>query len=181
MSSEAEKKFSATPELVEQLLSHLDLKSTSCLAEIHQMTREVLQGGRVWKKLIQRNCPIVELDQAKHFVAILKTLESPDDHILVLLDAICESNKSRKPEHFGKVFGRIWEAPGSSGRLWEALGGSGRLLEALGGSVRLWKAPGSSGRLWKALGSSKRLWEAPEGSQRLLEAGGEETDIRFNS
>ena len=116
MSSEAEKKFWATPELVEQLLSHLDLNSTRCLAEIHQMTQDLLQGGLVWKKLIQRNCPIVDLDQAKHFVAILKTLEGPDDHILVLLDAICESNKTRMPEHQNtrtpeQVFGRIWEAP----------------------------------------------------------------------
>ena len=38
MSSEAEKKFWATPELVEQLLPHLDLNSTRCLAEVHQMT-----------------------------------------------------------------------------------------------------------------------------------------------
>ena len=58
MSSEAEKKFWGTPELVEQLLSHLDLNSTRCLAEIHQMTQDLLQGGLVWKKLIQRNCPI---------------------------------------------------------------------------------------------------------------------------
>ena len=107
MSSEAEKKFWATPELVEQLLEkHLDLNSTMCLAKNHQMTQDLLQGGLVWKKLIQRNCPIFELDQAKHFVAILKTLEGPDDHILVLLDAICESNKPFKPEHFPH-----WEAP----------------------------------------------------------------------
>ena len=101
--SEAEKKFWATPELIEQLLPYLNLQSTMSLAKIHQMTQNVLQGRRVWKKVIQRNCPIVGLDHVKHFVAILKTLKGPEDHILVLLDAICESNTPFKSDSFPHV------------------------------------------------------------------------------
>ena len=98
--SEAEKKFWATPELVQQFLPYLDLNSTRVLAKIHQMTQNILHGKRDWEKLIQRNCPVVGLDQTKQFVEILKTLEGPEDHILVLLDAICESNLVIKPDQF---------------------------------------------------------------------------------
>ena len=54
----AERKFWATPELVENLIFHLDLGSTLQLAQVHTLTLEILEGSRCqWEKLVRRNCP----------------------------------------------------------------------------------------------------------------------------
>ena len=88
----AEKKFWSTPELIERLLLNLDLKSTMCLAQAHELTQNVLEGTRVWNKLIKRICPIDTLDQVENHVAIVKSLKDYEDHLLDLLEVICESN-----------------------------------------------------------------------------------------
>ena len=90
--NEAKKKFWVTPELIEKLLNNLDLESTVCLAQAHEVTQNVLQGTVVWNKLIRRSCPIDGLDGVKHLVNILKTLKDPEDHMMDLLEAICETN-----------------------------------------------------------------------------------------
>ena len=54
---DAEKKFWATPELVEKLLPFLDLASTKELAEAHQLTRQILGGVLAWNKLIKKTFP----------------------------------------------------------------------------------------------------------------------------
>ena len=53
----AEKRFWATPELVENLLPFLDLASVKELAEANQLTRTILSGAFVWKKLIEKTFP----------------------------------------------------------------------------------------------------------------------------
>ena len=58
--SEAEQKFWQTPELVQGLLPFLDLESTLRLAQVHEMTRCILQGTRVWNNLIKRSSPLNE-------------------------------------------------------------------------------------------------------------------------
>jgi len=49
----AEKKFWATPELVDKLLRRLDLDSTKKLAESHKLTRQILGRPFHWSKLIK--------------------------------------------------------------------------------------------------------------------------------
>ena len=114
MSSVAEMKFWRTPELVENLLPHLNLKSTLALAQSHEMTRSLLQGTSIWNKLIRRNCPFavkvkpsdlpnpdlrlsippemqVKIAVVKSLVEILKLMEDPEGILLLdLLDVICE-------------------------------------------------------------------------------------------
>ena len=115
---EAERKFWATPELLETLFSWLDLESTLNLARV--VDKESLQNGitsKVWNKLIRYSCPVdvrgrlfggfrsdrdsfhdryhdLKLQEALHAVrklaAILKLMEQPKDLLLDLLDVICE-------------------------------------------------------------------------------------------
>ena len=49
----AEKKFWASPELVDKLLRRLDLDSTKKLAESHKLTRQILGRPFHWSKLIK--------------------------------------------------------------------------------------------------------------------------------
>ena len=53
----AEKMFWKTPELVDKLIHFLNAESVSRLAEVHQLTAEVLQGTSTWDKLVKRSCP----------------------------------------------------------------------------------------------------------------------------
>ena len=53
----AEKKFWATPELIEKLLPFLDLPSVKELAQANQLTRKILSGVFVWKKFIEKIFP----------------------------------------------------------------------------------------------------------------------------
>ena len=59
----AEKMFWKTPELVDKLISFLDVESVSRLAELHQLTAQVLQGTSTWDKLVKRSCPYYEHTQ----------------------------------------------------------------------------------------------------------------------
>ena len=114
MYSVAEMTFWRTPELVENLLPHLNLESTLALAKSHGMTRSLLQGTSIWNKLIRRNCPFavkvkpsdlpnpdlrlsippemqVKIAVVKSLVEILKLMEDPEGTLLLdLLDVICE-------------------------------------------------------------------------------------------
>ena len=94
--SEAEQKFWRTPELIEGLLPYLDPSSTLRLAQAHQITRDILQGSRVWNKVIKRCSPLNDsrLDKMTHLVAILKLMKDTKDNMLDLLDAICKANPS---------------------------------------------------------------------------------------
>ena len=58
----AENKFWPTPELVQKLLQVLDLGSTKELAEVHQLTRDILGGAFFWKKLIRKTFPEINID-----------------------------------------------------------------------------------------------------------------------
>ena len=54
----AEKMFWKTPELVDKLIHFLNAESVSRLAEVHQLTAQVLQDtSSTWNKLVKRNCP----------------------------------------------------------------------------------------------------------------------------
>ena len=53
----AGRKFWATPELVEKLVSYLDLASIKQLAESHKLTRKILGKSFIWNQLIKRNLP----------------------------------------------------------------------------------------------------------------------------
>ena len=58
----AENKFWATPELVQKLLQVLDLAAIKELAEVHQLTRDILGGAFFWKKLIRKSFPEINID-----------------------------------------------------------------------------------------------------------------------
>ena len=94
---DAERKFWATPELLETLFSWLDLESTLNLARV--VDKESLQNGitsKVWNKLIRYNCPLVERDDSlpavKALASILKLMNQPKDLLLDLLDVTCEEH-----------------------------------------------------------------------------------------
>ena len=80
------------PEMITKLLPFLDLKSTLCLAQAHQETQNVLEGAAVFKKLLKRSSPLIELDQVEDLVAILKLMKDPKPNLPEVLDTICESN-----------------------------------------------------------------------------------------
>ena len=52
---DAERKVWRTPELVERLLPFLGVSSVECLAECHDLTRELLQRSFTWNKFIKRS------------------------------------------------------------------------------------------------------------------------------
>ena len=99
-SNQASGKFWETPELIEKLLPHLDLKSTWHLAQVHVMTQDILQRRCIWNKLVKRslnkwgNTSQLEMLQKIHvvkdLVRILKLMNEPNVLLLDLLDAICE-------------------------------------------------------------------------------------------
>ena len=122
--TEAERMFWRLPELVETLLSYLDVKSIFCLAQCHQLTLKLLQGTSDWNKIIKRSCPeglkIVryhqirnhsiryqdnflglrkrlapEILQMAYLVGLLKMVENPEAHLCALLELVCE----RFPPH----------------------------------------------------------------------------------
>ena len=49
--------FWETPELVDKLLSYLDLTSIKQLAEFHKVTRRILRNTVTWNKLLKRIFP----------------------------------------------------------------------------------------------------------------------------
>jgi len=117
--SDAERKFWASPELLETLFSWLDLEAAFNLAQV--VDKKSLQIGgitsKVWNKLIRSNCPVdvggrlfggflydrdsfytryhgLKLQEArramKKLATILKLMEQPKDLLLDFLDVICE-------------------------------------------------------------------------------------------
>ena len=58
---DAEKIVLGTPELVEKLLSYLDLPSIKHLAEFHKVTRGILGNTFAWSKVIKRTFPEDEI------------------------------------------------------------------------------------------------------------------------
>ena len=58
---DAEKIVLGTPELIEKLLSYLDLPSIKHLAEFHKVTRGILGNTFAWSKLIKRTFPEDEI------------------------------------------------------------------------------------------------------------------------
>ena len=92
-----ERKFWRMPELVERLLMFLDTSSTSRLAKVHPLTREILQGRLGWSKLLRKSFPcktIIHAEQDRveiqHLSQILKNMENPKLRLLELLDVICD-------------------------------------------------------------------------------------------
>ena len=100
---EAAKKFWGTPELVDKLLPFLDLESTLHLAQVHELTRDILQGSFGRNKLISRTClqeggdhPTIEEERTevvKHLVEILKLLKKRKSNMLDLLETISKSSR----------------------------------------------------------------------------------------
>ena len=111
--ADAGDKFWRTPELVERLVTFLDVNSILCLAQCHKLTVRVLQGASVWNKLIKRSCPdgsklvrhrhqipydtqsmkrrlAPQREVMLHLVDILKMVEEPKTHLLALTDLIVE-------------------------------------------------------------------------------------------
>ena len=110
--------FWRTPELVDKLIPHLDVESVSELAQVHQLTAQVLQEGtRGWANLVKRSCPFYEhkglpveeysgwediyhdwVDERlstqetniAHLTRVLKRMENPKKPLLELLHVICE-------------------------------------------------------------------------------------------
>ena len=96
------------------LLPYLDLKSTSHLAQVHELTRDILQGSIAWNKLISRTClqeggalqrnpGLLEekMEVVRHLVDILKLMKNRKANMLDLLDTIC--NKRFEGAHAGRV------------------------------------------------------------------------------
>ena len=100
--SEAERKFWNMDEMIEELLLHLDPRSTLRLAQTHRRTQDRLQVSRVWKDLIKRSSPLHlhywELS-ISHLVATLKLMKDTKANMLDLLDAICKANPSDLDEN----------------------------------------------------------------------------------
>ena len=99
----AEKKFWEIPELVERLLDFLDLPSTLHLAQIHELTRKILQGSLAWNKLIKRcvllsgesDAPLEDkMVVVKDLTALLMLMKVPKANMMDLLDLICEKRIS---------------------------------------------------------------------------------------
>ena len=104
--SEAENQFWETPELVDMLLTFLDLQSTLHLAQNHEVTWKILQGSFAWNKLIRRTCVSGDqnmfyysteslemkhkVDAMRLLVAILKLMRDPKAKMLDLLNTICQ-------------------------------------------------------------------------------------------
>ena len=93
---EAEAKFWATPELVENLFSTLDLDSTLSLARV--MNKEILKRSmtpKVWSGLIRDSILIpvrddYALNVAKKLASILKIMKTPKALLLDALHVICD-------------------------------------------------------------------------------------------
>ena len=110
--NEAEKLFWRTPELVESLLHFLDPPSILELGQVHPLTIGVMQGTSTWSRFIRRSCPFEpeteppnlqtshvsvseeEIEQKvmelKPIIGVLQLIDSPQLHLLDLLEIICQ-------------------------------------------------------------------------------------------
>ena len=135
MKNEAEKKFWRSPELVEELISHLDTGSILTLAKCHQLTLDVLNSGNsAWNKLVSRTCPesirtplghnnhphpdrtdrelmttggvlVREREEMTNLVVILKMLEDPKTRLLAIVAEICRRFVPYEDQHHLALFG----------------------------------------------------------------------------
>ena len=87
-------------EMIAKLLPFLNLKSTLCLAQAHEKTRNVLEGAAIFKKLLERSSPLTQLHKVENLVAILKLMKDPKPNLPQVLDAICGSNPSIPRHHY---------------------------------------------------------------------------------
>ena len=116
--NEAEKKFWSTPELVEGLLPLLDSPSILALAQAHQPIAGLMQGTHNWSRFVRNSCPyprpkhtlnckesIAEqkVAEMKPIIGILQMMDSPQFHLMVLLDIICQ--RFPPVDNFGHCFG----------------------------------------------------------------------------
>ena len=93
--SDAEKKFWGCPELVEHLLSFLDLRSTLHLAKEYQLSRKTLEDKHNWKKLVDQKILFrkneITLETVNYMAEILQLMKTPRMPLLLeLLHTICE-------------------------------------------------------------------------------------------
>ena len=116
--TEAERRFWELPELVETLLSFLDVQSISCLAQCHHLTLKLLQNTSDWNKIIKRVLTGVRIVryhpiryhsiryqdnflglrerlaperlQMGYLVDLLKMVENREAHLKTLLGLVCE-------------------------------------------------------------------------------------------
>ena len=89
--SSSERKVWQSPELLDKLLSYLDVSSTLHLAQAHAFTIQVLQNKSCWNKFIRRTCPSQDSGgrQSEAAVAeLLKMMGSPQDLLRDLLDVV---------------------------------------------------------------------------------------------
>ena len=103
MSCPAGRKFCGCPELVEKLLSCLDINSIHSLCQALPSVVKVVRGNTFWNKLIRRTCitPVLTLTvpgwtRLSHLLGILKLMKDPGSPLLDLLDLICEKYPSLK-------------------------------------------------------------------------------------
>ena len=96
--SGAEYKVWQMPELVEKLLGNLDVQSISNLAEVHPLTLQVVQGSRLWKKLLRRSIEGYEANTFEQQRIVVQTMGSilckmdPENQqtlLLLVLEDIC--------------------------------------------------------------------------------------------
>ena len=99
----AEKKFWNSPELVENLVLMLDALTTFHLAQIHNLTLQVVQHPPIWNSLVRWSFPtnngpldqetfLANREKLEPLVAILDLLEASQSHQMRmdLLDTICQ-------------------------------------------------------------------------------------------
>ena len=92
--SSSERKVWQSPELLDKLLSYLDVSSTLHLAQAHAFTIQVLQNKSCWNKFIRRTCPSQDSDGRQSKAAVealaelLKMMGSPQDLLRDLLDVV---------------------------------------------------------------------------------------------
>ena len=101
MSCPAGRKFCGCPELVENLLSCLDINSIHSLCQALPSVVKVVRGNTFWTKLVRRTCitPVFYWDcrlGLSHLTGILKLMKDPGSPLLDLLDLICEKYPSLK-------------------------------------------------------------------------------------
>ena len=112
--------------MVEKLLPLLDAHSTSSLAQVHQLTADLLQNASFWKDLVMRSCPHGEKGPEddkyddhefcnqvaekfeehrrviSHLAKLLTKMENPKFYLLELLHVICERHPPNLRRRFAE-------------------------------------------------------------------------------
>ena len=97
----AERKFWQVPEMVEKLLEHLDVSGTLELAEVHELTLQILQGasGTLKPLVIGRQLGQDTFEQQRVMVeravlTITAKMEKPESLLVELLHVICAEHRT---------------------------------------------------------------------------------------